>query len=736
MTDWLGGLAVGCCLVVALVPQPTLGQEPAQGSEEASDSIRKIQVQPTNEIGDPLLRNLDELIDGRAPLQANVDPSAVYRLGRMYENEGKVQQALEVWRRGLDSPVVPDSMKVPIADAFLRALDEEKVNKHEKTASRAYQLILAQAGSDLRSPVDSLVKLHVAQLTPILSANAKQSVVRGSTDGSSEMGVLNSDAGEQLRRWWRRHDPLPATETNERMTKHLRRVVYARRHFACENDSCRPAAWDDRGTVYVRFGSPVDRESITYNDMDLNQDVFRFGVPVSASDFPENEVWRYPHIDDSGHYIFAEENGGYQIAETNDLLPHQLQTAYGGRGERTLNKAVSAMAALRHVYKKLALQDNAYAKRYADIDFYASWQEEQAALARMNVLSDSRLQSVGSGASQKRTVGPGPGGDPRLPNEYISDMIREGEVRDQVAARRRSKNMPTEYREEKAPSLPVALRSARFLTEAGSTEVRVAWSHPAQAFSLSEEARSLLANQRVETFDGHLVQLRGVKYDSAYRRSSTSTRKYFVGKKASDQGKRLDIQTLSMSGGEDLFHVRLQWDHTLALRRSGSRIQRGPLAGRAVQRVDSIKALPSDGSSLVMSDLMPGRLPAGEAPRKENIEPYPFSSLGEDAQITLYFELYNLALGDGEKTKYTVEYSVTQAEEDGGIIGLFEDDDRTETQTRFTYQGQSPRTEEFVKLDLEKWDDTEGQPLTIAVRVRDEISGKQAKRTIRFSAPK
>jgi len=732
--DWLRAAIIAACIVFATFPELAIAQQSSQ-AEISPESLRVREI-PVRTDGDQPLSNLEETIEGDSPLPSKLGPRSLYALGRMYKARGQTRRALDLWRKGLDTGHISDSVHISIADAFLRAVTEETIDRHMATATRAYRSILAHAGSGPNPLADSIVDRHVAQLVPILPASTEQSLVQGSTDEPPETWTFKADAGEQLQRWWRRHDPLPATEKNERMRKHLQRTAHAREHFACGSDDCSPAGWDDRGTVYVRFGPPGRRDSITYNDMEFNLDVFRFGVPVSGSDFPENEFWRYPHIHDSGRYLFAEEGEGYRVAKTNDLLPHQLQTGYGGRRERSLNKAVSAMAALRHIYEKLSMYDNGYAKRYADIDFYASWQEEQAALVRMGVLSDSRVRTVGSGAGQKRAVGPGPGADPRLPNEYVSDMIQESKARDQLAARRRRDNMPTHYGGRGAPSLPVALRTARFLTDAGSTEVQVAWSHPAHAFSLPEDTRSQLGDHRAGTFDGHFVQLRGVTYDSTYHRSSTSTRKYLVEGRASDRRGRLNTQTLSMSGDEELFHARLQWDHYVVLNRSGTRIQRGPLTRRSVKRVDSIEALPADGRSLTMSDLMPGRLQDGEAPRKENLEPYPFSSLSSDAQITLYFELYNLALDGDRKSKYTIEYSVTQASGGGGVFGLFGGDERTETQTRFTYQGRSSRVEELIKLDLEKWDDIGNQPLTIAVRVTDEISGKQAERTIRFSAPK
>ncbi len=58
--------------------------------------------------------------------------------------------------------------------------------------------------------------------------------------------------GEALREYWRRQDPTPATLVNERLIEHLKRVEYARIHYACKN----VRGFDDRGMIYVRLGPP------------------------------------------------------------------------------------------------------------------------------------------------------------------------------------------------------------------------------------------------------------------------------------------------------------------------------------------------------------------------------------------------------------------------------------------------------------------------------------------------
>jgi len=733
---------LGCGLVFAF------GVEMAEAQEGPSRS----NVPPTTSLDSALqvgvrawaaqdtsraLRHLEWAFEGAPARKDSSGRSVAYWLGTVYEAQGRTDRALEVWEEGITAnPDGGDSVDVALADAFLQALEREDVEGSAKAATQAYRSVLSRVGASPQRSTDSVFKRHIAQLAPVLAVDTVRVLVQGTLEEPGGTWEFRSDAGDRLLRWWRQRDPLPATRRNERMLEHLRRVAYARQEFACEEEACQPAGWDDRGDVHVRFGPPARRESVTYNDMDFNLDVFRFGVPVSRHDFPYNELWTYPHIDQSGKYIFVEKNGICRIATTNDLLPRQLRVGYGGRTDRALNKAVSALASLRHIYEKLSLHHIGYSQRYSEIQNYASWQEEQAALVEMGAYSSSRTRTVGSGVGQKRSVGPGPGSNTQYPNEFVSDHLHESKVRDRRVAKKRENRMPSAYSRigENVESLPVAIRAARFLSETGSTEVRLAWSHPSNASSLSEETKRLLVNRGIGPVDSLLVRFTGVQYDEEYRRQATSALQYRVRQMSGGKQGRLEVHTLTTRTASDSFHLQLQWDQSIAFPRGTLQFQRGPLVKRTVKRVDFLSSLQSEGEKLIMSDLMPVQMKEGQAPVKRSLTPYPFRSLPEgERMLSLYFELYNLSLGEQERSKYTIEYTVERPKESGGFFKrLFGGEERTETRTELTYEGESRRAEEFIQLDLGEWEEGAAGPVTVTVRVTDEITGRQAQRTVSF----
>ncbi|MBP1654135.1 MAG: hypothetical protein H6Q28_691, partial [Bacteroidetes bacterium] len=90
----------------------------------------------------------------------------------------------------------------------------------------------------------------------------------------------------KLLEFWKRRDPNPNTERNERMEEYYRRADYANKHFQHHREGWRT----DMGMVYMMFGPPSD--------------VSRHPFEIDTKPY---EVWRYYDI--SYDFYFVDDTG-------------------------------------------------------------------------------------------------------------------------------------------------------------------------------------------------------------------------------------------------------------------------------------------------------------------------------------------------------------------------------------------------------------------------------------------
>ncbi|MGH2571520.1 MAG: GWxTD domain-containing protein [bacterium] len=104
-------------------------------------------------------------------------------------------------------------------------------------------------------------------LRHVLTDEQQATYVTASADGRAEL----------MRVVWGSLDPTPTTEANERRLEHLRRLAYAREHFAIDE----PPGWDQRGELLLRYGTPDQRREIPPD------------VQEGLGLVPGREVWVY-----------------------------------------------------------------------------------------------------------------------------------------------------------------------------------------------------------------------------------------------------------------------------------------------------------------------------------------------------------------------------------------------------------------------------------------------------------
>ena len=660
--------------------------------------------------------------------------TAAYWLGTVYRDQGRPAEGRRIWKRGLNALNDSATVDARLADVYLQDIVGPDSGDQPSQAPHLYRQILSEAGPGLPEWEQSVVVRHVAQLMPLLPDALAQRVAEGETDAPLDEWALRERAGSELLRWWRRQDPLPTTAERERMEEHLARVAHARTEFA---HSERVSQLDDRGLLYVRLGAPADRYTIQFNDAHFYEEVFRFGVPVSRSDFPDNEIWNYRYIDDTGRYVFIRYQEDFYLGEASELLPPQLRRGFNP-SDRSQNKAYSTLAAMRYIYERLAMYYHNFGGVFNKVDEYMTMQEHQQSVASLRSKYGRRTPSrtIGAGVGE-RQIFPMPGGGFEWPSSVADDAVRSSRRTEHELARPREETMPRHYTElgRGLPQVPVTLRTARFLQSDGATRTELYWSCniPAPSAESSSSAQTL-------------IDMAIVRHGAAYQKRGLQHQRYLLDPASSQQGGWLETRTMSIDGATDMHHLAVRWAQYEATQ-TDAQLQLGDRMARSVVRLDSLRPLTASAGQLEMSDLVPvlvdpsrGGLSEGGAARSGKGggasarrlpgTPYPFSRITPQTPLALYFEVYHLTYGAEETTRYTVDYEVERQTQRGGLRGLFGGEDTRSTTTRTEQEGRSRQAEEYLMID---WSERDGEgSVTVTVTVTDEHSGQSVERTIDF----
>lgn len=668
--------------------------------------------------------------------------SAAYWLGRAYAEANRLKKAGRTWKAGLRALQAEGSFDPQLSDAYLRSLTPVQLRGERLFAVEVYRSILRRVGGDSSQSARSVYRRRVAQLAPLMSDSLLGRLLEQEPKAEKTSWTFRSEAGERLVEWWRGLDPLPATDENERLEEHVTRLVHAQDTYPCPDQT---AALDDRGIVYLRFGDPFKQRPLNYEDAEFFKEVYRFGVNVPASSFPEAEIWLYPHIHRSGYYVFAEEeaSGCYSIARANDLLPRQL-TMRRGNTERGLNIAYSALMAMRAIYRELSLYHINFGSRYTDIANYVGWQKRKAANAKAAQLSGEGYQpplgeqsvTIGGGVGQTRRVFANPALGFEFPTAFVDRMVARASREDEASAERREEGMPNQYTAllEGSARLPVAVRTARYLNEDGTTRTDVYWGVPASKLRITEEEGDSL------TAEPSMITFSAVNYDRRRRAQKRVHRRYEVAADPDTSRAGLAPQAVTLDGTSGLFHLGLQWEQYELWERDSSSAPKqslGPKRRLATVRVDSMKPLRAQGPAVEMSDVKVMTLPDTNASTLarplERAQPYPFRWLSTSRPLLLSFEIYHLTVGEDGQTRYTVAYEAEGETQGGGWRNPFRGPETQRTSTEMTLDGTERRTEETMLLDLSELSREELQDLEVTVRVTDEIGGTTVSRTVEFA---
>lgn len=112
-----------------------------------------------------------------------------------------------------------------------------------------------------------------------------------------------------IKKYWQRYNPNPVLEENDRLLDHLRRRIYARKHFAVTT----PPYFDDRGKYYVKYGKPKFR----YQDFGGQRSMESLiSIPFKYYSVKPNESWSYVNVAPNYVVHFVEKDNAYREIES------------------------------------------------------------------------------------------------------------------------------------------------------------------------------------------------------------------------------------------------------------------------------------------------------------------------------------------------------------------------------------------------------------------------------------
>ena len=355
---------------------------------------------------------------------------------------------------------------------------------------------------------------------------------------------------------------------------------------------------------------------------------------------------------------------------------------------------------MRSVYRQLALEHPHFGARFNDVDLWLSARESTGRL-RSGDLTDNIRVLTGAElfSDAERSEGAEVSTVARSAHEFVQSMLSSAQIEDQQVAYQQETLLPKVFSDisRTLPTLPMAVRHARFLNPDGRTRTEIFWSiapgavHPPNPQSSEEYlvyayARQLNPDYTLRRDTSRFIRIQGVQNlpDSS-----------------------IPPQTTILEGIPDVSHAAMQWDQYRLLPEG-----RRERVRTATVWVDSLQALDHSGRAIEMSDLKPV-LQEGE----DTSRPYPFNEIGGDATLGLYFEVYHLNFDRSDQTRYTITYEITAAR------------GQQASSVTSSYRGESRIARERISLDLSEF----AGDVTVQVTVQDDVGGGEVSRTLDIS---
>ncbi|MFC1493398.1 carboxypeptidase-like regulatory domain-containing protein [candidate division KSB1 bacterium] len=518
----------------------------------------------------------------------------------------------------------------------------------------------------------------------------------------------------RFREFWKKNDPIPVSVQNERLLEHWERINYAKNLYTKNKNTVYGA--DERGLIYVRYGSPdklaKDRFGVNIDYMDQYR---RYIVDVKNHKYnydPDFELWIYTDLlnKDTVRYFFGPEYGNGEFGLRSGVEEFIDPAAFHESGT-LLSAPITVGTILQYMYyKQLEKVDDMYYYRNLELS------GGRAITASPSVNQSTIMSGISSATSSVTTKDIVLHGSDKSISRFVYAAYDRDDPAKQKAAKELSdygdilSDLDTRmflYR-MLGPDNDPRLELAVYNLPRGHTD-----DNTDLIYDLSGGNEYNLINTVIITDDQWSEVERIIDVPSS-RKSN------FSGFIFAHRPKPGNYELASVAS--EVF----MYDSLTGKTENDTLF--GTIAGFKTF-LELAAPLETDPDSLVISDLLIGKEIAAQTD-DDFFKVYPGEVFTAGQNLMIYFELYHLYLGSSGKGNYTVKYRI-ESEEKGNILSRITGRRNNEniSAQEFTFESLSRTSGELLELEISALEPGE---YTLTIEALDNISKQKRKRSIKF----
>jgi GWxTD domain-containing protein len=272
-------------------------------------------------------------------VQSGQSVENLYENGLTEKEKGNYEKALEIWSQAETSMREPDFR---IAQAFIELTTDKKLKENYQQATELYYWGLSGTVSENEKEY-LLSELELLQ--PLLKN-------RNFSNFRNKIRDADAEVLAEIKKYWMNRDPTPLNSYNERLIEHWERISYARENYS----KLKSKDLDARGKVYLKYGNPYYTRSgrLNYKSSLVHRLLLEgirtpsFGSPEQINitstqrynlevqirqlhPYPYYEIWMYRGLtsdeDENTIFIFGTEgntNSSFEkINSLEDFIPNE-----------------------------------------------------------------------------------------------------------------------------------------------------------------------------------------------------------------------------------------------------------------------------------------------------------------------------------------------------------------------------------------------------------------------------